>query len=417
MKAEKNFYQKVKELVFPPGKAGTEDAWDILPFYLMVTAAMVWMYLVYVRQIDNLLNVIIFSLLMLIHAALYWGVFRFVGNQRNMRRYFVIQALLAFVIVLFADDYGLAIGLYASLIGNAVGALQDKKDLLYFVPGFLVLGAFSIMLKSGMDVVMEWSLVALPSILLSSFIAFMFRRQLEIRFTTQALLDDLREAHVQLEDYAEQVEELTLADERQRMARELHDTLAQELTGVVLQLEAVSTHIEKENNARAQEILQDAMVQSRVTLAEARKVIDGLRAVPQGGLTMAEAVRSEAGQFERVAQIPCEVAFSLTRMLEADLRNHVLKIISEGLNNVAKHAEASQVWLRLSDGAAGLLVEIEDDGRGFDPSVQGEGKYGLLGISERVEMLQGHFSIDSHVGKGTRLQVEIPVREAGERND
>lgn len=417
MKAKKKITQKVRELIFPPEKPGTEDAWDILPFYLMVTAAMIWMYVVYVRQIENLLNVIIFSLLTLIHAVLYWGVFRFVGNQRSMRRYFVIQALLAFVIVFFADDYGLAIGLYASLIGNAVGALQDKKDLLYFVPVFLVLGIFSIVLKSGMDVVMEWSLIALPSILLSSFIAFMFRRQLEIRFTTQALLDDLREAHVQLEDYAEQVEELTLVEERQRMARELHDTLAQELTGVVLQLEAVSTHIDKDNNARAQEILQDAMAQSRVTLAEARKVIDGLRSVQVLGRDFEEAVRQEAAHFERVAQIPCEVSCRLAQPLPAELQDHLCKIISEGLNNIAKHAGARHAWLRLQEEESGLLLEIEDDGDGFDPGVKQEGCYGLIGIGERAALLQGRYSVDSKIGEGTRLQVMIPISEAGEANE
>ncbi|MBN2045374.1 MAG: sensor histidine kinase [Anaerolineales bacterium] len=417
METEDNFNQKVKDLIFPSEKTDNHAAQEIFPFYLMVTVAMAWMYMVYIRQIDNPLSAVIFTILMVMHVGLYWGIFLFLGNALSLRLYFIFQGLLAFVIVFFAEDYGLAIGLYASLIGNAVGALQEKKDLLYFIPGYLFLGVLSIVISSGVEVVLEWSFTAIPSILLSGFIAFMFRRLLQTREKTEALYQDLQKAHTRLADYAKRVEELTLAEERQRIARELHDTLAQELTGVVLQLEAVSTHIEQQNNARAQEILQNAMFQSRVTLAEARKVIDGLRSSPAAGQTMRDLVQQEAIHFESVAQIPCKLQYRMDFPLQAELQDHILKIITEGLNNIAKHADASQAWLRVTGEANRLMVEIEDNGRGFSREDRGEGQYGLLGIRERADLLQGHLSIDSQPGRGTRLQLEIPLKKAGDSNE
>jgi len=279
-----------------------------------------------------------------------------------------------------------------------------------------MLAVIAIYIQSGLTQIVQWSYVAIPSILLSGFIAFMFRRQLEMRENAENLLADLQKAHLRLEAYAEQVEALTLIQERQRIARELHDTLAQELTGVVLQLEAVSTHIEKDNPQRAQEILQGAMQQSRVTLAEARKVIDNLRSVQPITESLAEAIRHEAERFEALAQIPCETSVQVVQKLPAETRNHLLKISSEGLNNIARHAGASQAWVRLYQTGEMLTLEIEDDGRGFNPVNENsnQGHYGLIGIQERVALLKGRMSIDSQLKEGTCLTVEIPLPQEGD---
>jgi NarL family two-component system sensor histidine kinase YdfH len=419
MQAEKSIFVKVKDLFFPPGRTDIKAVQEVIPFFALVTIALVWMYVIYVRQIEITLTAVIFSLLMLLHLILYWAVFRFIQDTRSLRLYFIFQGLLAFVIVLFVEDFGLAIGLYASLIGNAVGSIRHSRDLLVFIPAFLLLAALAISLQSGMAQIIQWSYVAIPSILLSGFIAFMFRRQLEMRENAERLLADLQKAHVQLEAYAEQVEALTLTEERQRIARELHDTLAQELTGVVLQLEAVSTHIEKDNPQRAQEILQGAMQQSRFTLAEARKVIDNLRSAQSGAESLAEAIRQEAIRFEALAQIRCETSVHIKRTLPGETSDHLLKIASEGLNNIAKHANASQAWVRLSQTASTLRLEIEDDGRGFVPADENssQGHYGLIGIKERVALLAGRMSIDSHPGEGTCLTIEIPLSSKGADNE
>lgn len=419
MQKETSIFQKISNFFIPPDFEGSEEFKDVIPFFILMTMAIGWMYVVYIRQIENILLAVLFTALMLVHLAGYWMVFRFVQFPQKLRRFFLVQGLLAFALTQMASDFGLVIGLFSALIGSAVGTLGKSRELLFAILGYLGLAVVSLVLQSGLSIIIQWSFIAIPSLVLSGFIAFMFRRQLDSRERTQRLLDELQQAHSQLEAYAEQVEELTLTNERQRMARELHDTLAQGLTGLVLQLEAVSTHIEKDNSVRAQQILQDAMTQSRTTLAEARMVIDDLRTGGVGQVSFKSAVQKERARFEEVAGIPCEVKFDLNRTLPADFQDHLLKVISEGLSNIARHAEANQAWLKLTENQRHLILEIEDDGKGFIYEAERikEGHYGLLGIEERVGLLHGELSIDSQPQAGTCLLVQLPLPKGGDQND
>lgn len=411
MKTERTLLNKIRRFLFPSNQQIRAGDKEVLPFFALITLAIVWMYSVYIQQIEQVFVGVIFTLLMIVHLGLYWMIFRFIHSNRQIRGYFVGQGLLAFTLILLGGDFGLAIGLYSSLIGNAVGALNKNKDLIYVIFAYISLAIISILIVAGYEVILEWSLIAIPSILFSGFIAYMFRRQLEVRERTQQLLDELQEAHTQLAAYTEQVEELTLTTERQRMARELHDTLAQGLTGLVLQLEAVSTHIANQNNQRAQEILNSAMDQSRTTLAEARKVIGDLRSGKQGQQAFFEAIQEEAKQLQAMSGIACDVSIKVNRPLTDEVQNHFLKIVSEGLTNIAKHAQAKQAWLRLMENKSHLVLEIEDDGAGFDPDAESKdsGHYGLIGIRERVELLGGEFSMDSQPQEGTCLLIQVPI--------
>jgi NarL family two-component system sensor histidine kinase YdfH len=410
METRPGFFQRIKHFFVPAEMAEDGTIREVLPFFALVTLAATWMYLIYVRQISSAWQVVVFTLLMVLHLGLYWAVFRFIGNTQQMRVYFTFQGLLVFVIVMFAEDYGLAIGLYASLIGNAVGAMQEKRDLLMLIPGYLLLAALAIMVQAGVEVIIEWSFIALPSILFSGFIAFLFRRQLELRDRAEQLLSDLKIAHTRLEEYTDQVETLTRVQERQRIARELHDTLAQELTGMVLQLEAVSAHIQQGNDSRAQEILRDAMAQSRGTLAEARQVIDDLRSAQRTGLTLPESIQAETERFEEITRIDCQSSLEVSRPVREEIQLHLTKITAEGLNNIARHARANRAQLMLRENAAGLTMTISDDGIGFQPerTAGKPGHYGLVGIQERVALLGGSLKIDSQPGQGTTLEIIIP---------
>lgn len=418
MRNERSLLNKIKSLIFPSGQQAHEGDKEVIPFFIMITAAIIWMYLVYIPQIEQVVIGVMFTVLMIVHLVLYWSIFRFIHSTKHLRLYFVFQGILAFVLILIGGDFGLSIGLYSSLIGNAAGAMRKNKDLVYVVFAYISLAAISIIILEGYKVILQWSYIAIPSIVFSAFIAFMFRRQLEIREKTQTLLEELKTAHAQLAAYTEQVEELTLASERQRMARELHDTLAQGLAGLVLQLEAVSTHIEKQNTPRAQEILHSAMSQSRTTLAEARKVIDDLRTGEQSPQSFTQEVRQEAQQLQAISGIPCEVTVNISRPLSANIQSHLLKIISEGMVNIARHAQAKQAWLRLTENTSHLVLEIEDDGLGFVPGPEtgGAGHYGLLGIQERVALLEGEFSLDSQPNQGTCLLIQIPLKPDGENH-
>ena len=152
------------------------------------------------------------------------------------------------------------------------------------------------------------------------------------RQEAQTLLAELETAHQQLAEYAQKVETLTLETERQRMARELHDTLAQGLAGLVLQIEGLEAHLEQENIEKVAEIAAQAKSRARTTLAEARQAIGDLR--QQSVATPAEAIVREVERFRRATGIPCDLTLPEMLTLSDQLGDHVVRCVSEGLTNV-----------------------------------------------------------------------------------
>ncbi|BCL77599.1 hypothetical protein ccbrp13_00640 [Ktedonobacteria bacterium brp13] len=226
----------------------------------------------------------------------------------------------------------------------------------------------------------------------------------------------LEAAHLQLVAYAMRIEELTLLNERQRLARELHDTLAQDLVGLTLQLERVDLHLDKQRFERARELVQQAMSRARATLTEARSAIDDLRANALIPGTLLLALQREINRFRTTTSISCVADLSALTVMPEHLCEHVLRAITEGLTNVARHSQAHQVWVCAQLNEAILTIEVRDDGIGFDSAavVPQKGHYGLLGLRERAQLSGGHLDIESAVGKGTTLRLRLPINARGD---
>jgi NarL family two-component system sensor histidine kinase YdfH len=206
------------------------------------------------------------------------------------------------------------------------------------------------------------------------------------------------------------VEELTIATERQRIARELHDTLSQGVTGLVLQLEAVKAHLEAGRGERAMTIIDQSLARARSTLADSRAAIDNLRAIP-ANLTEAMHVKTE--RFSQATGIPCKLSLALGKTTPPpNIGDHLLSVLNEALTNVTRHAQAGQVWVRLEAKNNQIELEIQDDGQGFDPEiVMGTGHYGLLGMRERARLVGGSLEIDTGTMQGTRIRLVVPVTQ------
>lgn len=241
--------------------------------------------------------------------------------------------------------------------------------------------------------------------------ALMFQRQAKARQQTLSLLADLEAAHRQLAEYAVQVESLTISHERERMARELHDTLAQGLAGLILQLEAVDTHLSRNQVERAQTITEQAMSRARATLADARRAIDDLRDT-NSVIDVEAAVRAEAERFTSATGIACELDLEITTHIPESVAEHVLKIVSEGLTNIARHARAENVTLQIDAHNGSLDMKIQDDGSGFAMGEQVKsGHYGLVGMRERARLVGGTLDVLSHPGEGTTLKLWFPLKQ------
>ena len=247
----------------------------------------------------------------------------------------------------------------------------------------------------------------LSALIFIAIYVILYSRQAEATAQARALLSDLEAANRQLSEYTTRVENLTIAAERQRMARELHDTLSQGLAGLILQLEAVDAHLANARTDRARTILQQTMEKARGTLADARRAIDDLRTTTPNNLEAA--VRQEVERFTTATGIPCTLNIEIATGQPEAIVETAIRAVAEGLTNIARHAHARNVKLQLKSSNNALDLELCDDGIGFDLRAVQAGHYGLLGMRERVRLAGGRLDVNSEVGKGTQLVIRFPL--------
>lgn len=200
-------------------------------------------------------------------------------------------------------------------------------------------------------------------------------------------------------------------EERGRLARELHDTLAQGLTAIALQLESVDDLLDGETDRRRiQATVRKALALTRANIEETRRSVQDLRAAPLEGRTLPEALASLASSWSRQQGIPvaCETVGE-RGPLPAPVETGVYRIAQETLTNIATHAQAKRVTLRLETTPHAVRLTIEDDGLGFDAATIPPGRYGIVGMNERAKLLGGCLELSSCPGEGTRIAVTIPL--------
>ncbi|MDP8951670.1 MAG: GAF domain-containing sensor histidine kinase, partial [Actinomycetota bacterium] len=206
--------------------------------------------------------------------------------------------------------------------------------------------------------------------------------------------------------------------ERQRLAHEIHDTLAQGFTSIVMNLEAVE-ETEPPASETARRHLEGARQAARESLAEARRLVWALRPEGLDRRSLAEALESLSERWAEETGVSVRANVTGTpRGLPPEAEVALLRVAQEALGNVRKHAGAERAALTLSYMDDLVVLDILDDGAGFDPhapragvGAQDSGGFGLRSMRERVELLGGRFLIDSSPGSGTSLTVELPTAE------
>ena len=247
-----------------------------------------------------------------------------------------------------------------------------------------------------------------------------------------------------------QAREAGILDERQRMAREIHDTLAQGLAGIITQLQAAEQA--SDDPAERRRHLEAATRLARDSLTEARRSVDELRPEPLEQARLAGALRGVAERWSALNAIPVQVTTTgAERTLRPETEFALLRTAQEALANVAKHADATRVGLTLSYMDEEVVLDVRDDGRGFDPAritrepayasaiaaadggdvVQfgdtdsGDdwragnghpappGGFGLVAMRQRIEGVSGRLQVESEPGGGTAISACVPVRPTG----
>jgi signal transduction histidine kinase len=200
--------------------------------------------------------------------------------------------------------------------------------------------------------------------------------------------------------------------ERTRISREIHDNLAQEMSGISVQLEVVARTLPPGSDA-VKAHLDRARRQVRHGIAEARRYVWDLRSPTLENNDLPTALAETARRLTKETTIQCQVEVNgIFRPLARLVEDNLLRIAQEAMNNAVKHSQAQQISVNLVFAARRVQLSVRDDGRGFDNliAVNGrDGHFGLIGMRERAEQIGGILSIQSSEGSGTEVVADVPI--------
>ena len=207
----------------------------------------------------------------------------------------------------------------------------------------------------------------------------------------------------------------TILAERARLAREIHDGLAQTLAYLKLKMAQLKNYVDQGDRERLSETLSSIYNTLADAYGEVRGAIDGLRVVPddegiEGWL------RQIAADYQENSGIAVEFCNPFDNVtLPPEVQVQLIRIIQEALNNIRKHAGGSRVWVSCREVSGDLVLEVRDDGKGFDiEDIPGPSRYGLQGMRERAELVGADFQVISQPLQGTLVRVRLPLEYVGD---
>lgn len=214
-------------------------------------------------------------------------------------------------------------------------------------------------------------------------------------------------AHDQLRQYALRIENQATLQERNRIAREIHDSLGHAMTAQSIQLENALLFCHS-NPDKTQAFLTEAKQMAAMALKEIRQSISTLRYNPVQAINLESVLTTLMEDFCSRTNITPDCTIGLTHPVTAEVKTAIYRIVQEALTNISKHSDATQVILLLQTTPEYLHLLVEDNGRGFNPEQNTTG-FGLQGMRERTVALGGDFKLTSKIGMGCRVTVDIPL--------
>jgi signal transduction histidine kinase len=284
--------------------------------------------------------------------------------------------------------------------------------------------------RPTVSTVVIWILLACVDLVLVGAFTLLGVKTEEQNQARKGMIAELAQANQRLEEVIAvnaglqaqllaQAREAGAGDERQRMAREIHDTLAQGLTGIITQLEAAK---QTGRDAERERRVDNATRLARDSLAEARRSVQALRPQALEDSKLPEALASEVARWSATSGVAGEVETTGdARPLHPEVEVTLLRVAQEALANVAKHARASRAGVTLSYMEDVVTLDVRDDGTGFtapqpaapQPAINGrsatDGGFGLIAMRQRVTRLAGQLEIESEPGAGTAVSASLPA--------
>lgn len=288
---------------------------------------------------------------------------------------------------------------------------------MLFLPlywGFAWVMVFFVAAMQGLLNAIGWEnwLLALP--MLGGYLFFAsfgaaLQQANNARRHNEELLAQLQQSHEQLKAYTTQAEELAVSEERNRLAREMHDALGHRLTVAVVQLEGAQRLIPKQPERAA--VMVGAMRdQLKEALADLRQAVATLRSPLAEDLPLPTAVSQLSHTFQEATGLPIHLVLPDTLPdLPTSHRLALFRAAQEGLTNVQRHANATQAWLSLIPHSDRVTLTVADNGQGVVDLVGENGRFGLQGLTERAAQLGGTAQLSNRAEGGAELRFELPV--------
>jgi signal transduction histidine kinase len=322
-----------------------------------------------------------------------------------------IQAMIVGYLVV-ATGVGFSLLILFFVLSVSAALFNSLRGALLWIGAFTLFTAWHLYQAGGWREVAGGLAIYTGGYLFFGFITLALSAARRAQATSERLLVELRAKNVQLEEYAGQVETLAAVEERNRLAREVHDTLGHRLTSTAVQLEAAERLASRDPQKTA-ELVGNARQQVREGLQELRQTVGRLRAPLEIELSLPQALTRLIQGFQAAGGLAVQLELPETTCETTPSQRLALyRAAQEGLTNIQRHAQAKQAWLCLVCEPGELRLELRDDGIGVSGDLSPDThSFGLRGLRERAAALGGEVVLEAVDGGGSRLVMRLPVSD------
>lgn len=315
-------------------------------------------------------------------------------SKQYIQIYLAVQTSILGVLLLWPPGLNSAPALYMVLIYRVMPRISARA-------GSLWLGIFIALVLVGLVLDEGWFMGLVLTLFYSALYLFVN--------TLAVALRQLEDAHQQLQASAFQAEEIAAVQERNRLARNLHDSVTQTIFSMTLAADTARVQLDRDPSQVAFQ-LEWLQQLAQSALSEMRSLVFELRPTTLSEAGLITTLEQHVQLLEKQHGLTISLQIEGVEVLSNEQEHHLFRIIQEALNNIVKHASTDHATVDLDFRDGHIALQISDKGKGFDPNSTpaGEKHLGLSSMRERVELMGGTLRINSHQGEGTRIMINIP---------
>ncbi len=350
------------------------------------------------------------SILLVALGFLFWLVGTFAFDYIEYARsslftagYFVVMLVLGFLIMVVSQSESFVVIINLPLVAHAVTRLKFW-GVVAVCAAVLVSFGVALGLYVNPVIALQAAIASASGVVFVAIFTRVAINESHARKEVERLAAELTGANQKLREYAAQIEELATARERNRLAREIHDGLGHYLTVINMQIQAARA-VQESDPPRALEAMGKAGAMAQEALADVRRSVAALRSSPTDNKPLADSIRSLAEE-TRASGIQTDfVVHGTPRPLAPQADLTLYRAAQEALTNTRKHAHASAINIALDYEPDCVKLSVKDNGVG---SLAADGGFGLLGVRERTQLLNGEVKLSTATGQGFLLEVSLP---------